>query len=323
MEMFNIMSAENGSAGRVRLFLKYFNTRRQNSHTGKLFKMRTPEAHEITIGELMDRYTVILFDAYGVLVHAHGAMPGAATLVAALNRQRKSYYVLTNDAARLPQTAVDFYRSCGLEIEVDRVITAGSLLRPFFRSRELVGCSCFVLGPRDSYRYVEQAGGTIVGTADRDFDILVLADERGFPFLDTIDEVITALYRMIDKGRDPLLLLPNPDDVYPKGGASFGIAAGSVAVMIESALQRRYGHSDNRSFICLGKPHTPIFEEAVLRSGSRDMIMIGDQIETDIAGAVRFGIESAWLPSGVNHRRTLYLTSSVQPTYVLSSIAIT
>jgi len=284
--------------------------------------MRTAEAREITIGELIDRYTVLLFDAYGVLVHAHGAMPGAATLIAALNRQRKSYYVLTNDAARLPQTAADFYRSCGLEIGVEKVITAGSLLEPFFRSRELVGCSCFVLGPRDSYRYVEQAGGTIVDTADRDFDVLVLADERGFPFLDTVDEVITALYRMIDKGRDPLLLLPNPDDVYPKGGGAYGIAAGSVAVMIESALHRRYGLSDNRNFVCLGKPHTPIFEEAMRRSGTRDMIMIGDQIETDIAGAERFGIESAWLPSGVNHPRTLYVSSTAQPSYVLSSIAI-
>ncbi len=40
---------------------------------------------EITIETLMQRYAVLLFDAYGVLVHSSGALPGAVELIQRLN----------------------------------------------------------------------------------------------------------------------------------------------------------------------------------------------------------------------------------------------
>ena len=58
---------------------------------------------ETDIETLIERYDTLLFDAYGVLVHAAGAMPGARALVQRLNR--KPYCVITNDASKLPETA--------------------------------------------------------------------------------------------------------------------------------------------------------------------------------------------------------------------------
>ncbi len=47
---------------------------------------------------LVEKYSVLLFDAYGVLVDKVGALPGARELIAYLNRSGKRYYVLTNSA---------------------------------------------------------------------------------------------------------------------------------------------------------------------------------------------------------------------------------
>ncbi len=84
---------------------------------------------EITIEEIIDRYAVLLLDAFGVLVHASGALAGAAQLMDKLNRSGKPYYILTNDAAKLPATAADRYGRYGLEIDPKRIISSGSLLR--------------------------------------------------------------------------------------------------------------------------------------------------------------------------------------------------
>jgi len=53
--------------------------------------------NKITIEKLMANYSVLLLDAYGVLVHSSGALPGAARLIDSLNRNKKAYYIVTND----------------------------------------------------------------------------------------------------------------------------------------------------------------------------------------------------------------------------------
>ncbi|MDP6666507.1 MAG: HAD-IA family hydrolase, partial [Dehalococcoidia bacterium] len=52
----------------------------------------------------------------------------------------------------------------------------------------------------------------------------------------------------------------------------------------------------------LGKPYLPIFQEAARRAGSDHVVMIGDQLETDILGANRAGIASAVVTTGINWR---------------------
>jgi HAD superfamily hydrolase (TIGR01450 family) len=274
---------------------------------------------EITIDEIVYRYTVLLLDAYGVLVHTSGAIPGATELINELNSSNKQYYVLTNDASKLPTTAAERYQGYGLALEPERIISSGTLLKNYFAVNNLIGARCVVLGPEDSVRYVELAGGRIVSFNDV-FDVLVIGDETGFPFLETIDIILSSLFHKIDNKEDVHLILPNPDLIYPKADQNFGFASGSIALMFEAALNLRYPDLSNLRFVRLGKPHPPIFTEALKRSGSRDMIMIGDQLETDIRGANAFGIDSVLITSGVSASGMTFLTEDLRPTYRMRSL---
>ena len=69
-----------------------------------------------TIEALIENYEVILFDAYGVLVNSEGALPGAADLTRHLHNIGKPYYIISNDASRLPKTAASRYSGFGLTI---------------------------------------------------------------------------------------------------------------------------------------------------------------------------------------------------------------
>lgn len=273
----------------------------------------------ITIRELGERYDAILFDAYGVLVHSAGAMPGARDTIATLNQTKKPYAIVTNDASKEPDVAAKRYRGFGLDIPPERILSSGSLLPRYFAQHGLQDSTCAVLGTAGSRYFVEQAGGTVVA-ATEDFDVLVIGDENGYAFVETVDAALSSLFRAVDSGRKVCLVLPNPDLIFPHGHGGFGIAAGSVALMIEAALGRRYPQRDDLVFDRLGKPQPDLYESAIELLDSRNAVMIGDQLETDIAGAIACNIDSVLIATGVAHVETSTLGSGMRPTYWMPSL---
>ncbi|MGZ8218223.1 HAD-IIA family hydrolase [Methylomagnum sp.] len=274
-----------------------------------------------TIDHLIARYDALLLDAYGVLVHKDGPLPGALALIDALRRAGKPYYMVSNTAAQLPERASERYRFFGLDFAPEQILTAGLLIAPYFAAHGLVGKRCAVLGPPESFRYVELAGAKAVEAFD-DFDALLIGDQVGFPFLDGVDTALTQIIRKLDRGLDVPLILPNPDLIFPKANG-FGITSGSVALIIEAALRQRYPHRPEIGFVPLGKPQPGLFELAIRRARTRNVVMIGDQIETDIRGANGVGIDSALVTGGVSGLAFAEGDSGPRPTYLLESLAPT
>ena len=154
-----------------------------------------------------------------------------------------------------------------------------------------------MLGTEDSAEFVRLAGGIPVSAAGG-FDLLVVGDQSEFPFVQGVNAVLSALFRMIDAGDAPRLVLPNPDLVYPND-VGFGMASGSVALILETALRQRYPKRAGLEFERLGKPNVAIFAEALKRTETRDMVMLEDTLETDMRGANAFGIDSVLVAGGV------------------------
>ena len=274
---------------------------------------------EVTIDELVERYSALLFDAYGVLSYTVGALPGAVPLIDRLNKMGKPYYVLTNDSSALPENRAARYRNVGLNLDASRIITSGSLLKGYFTEHGLSGTRCVVLGTEDSAEYVRLAGGIPVSAADG-FDVVVVGDQSGFPFVQGVNAVLSALFRMIDAGDAPRLVLPNPDLVYPND-VGFGMASGSVALIIEAALRQRYPKRDRAcSLSGWGSRMGRFSRRRYERTGTRDMVMLGDTLETDIRGANAFGIDSVLVAGGVTPADGLEGAVDV-PTYWIRGLA--
>lgn len=274
-------------------------------------------ARQVNLADVLDRYDAVLLDAFGVLVDGTGALPGAAALVAELGRRQVPYLIVTNDASRLPSTVAGRFRRFGIEVDAGDVLTSGQLLAPYMRERELTGARCLVLGTEDSQRYVADAGGEVCPIdPDADYDLVAVCDDEGYPFLEGVNATVSAIFRRLDAGRAMHLVLPNPDLVFPAGGGRFGFTAGAVALLFEAALARRYPERQ-LAFDRLGKPHRPLFDAAIARLGTRRLLMIGDQLETDIAGARAAGLDAALLVTGVSR---WHPTHAVEPTYLLESL---
>ena len=274
----------------------------------------------ITLGELTERFEVILLDSDGVLVRGLWAVPEAPAAIRKLNAEGKPYFVLTNDASALPETRAARYAGLGLEIDASRIISSGLLLKEHFRSLDLAGASCVVLGTEDSASYVRQAGGEIV-PFDEDFEVLVIGDQEGFPFVEATGKVLSTLFRRVDGGEPPHLVLPNPDLMYPEGDG-YCFASGAVAQLFESAIAERYQCRLDLKFTRLGKPHPAMFEEAIRQCGTRSMAMIGDNPGTDIRGANHAGITSVLMEMGLSSLDPSLLPEPDRPKYRILSLSL-
>lgn len=273
---------------------------------------------------LCAQHEAFLFDAYGVLVDAHGALAGADRAIATLRDRGRQFLVVTNDASRSADTAARRFASLGIAVDREHVLSSGMLVAPHLRARGLERGRCVVLGTGDSAQYVLDAGASVVANdpetiAHSDtIDAVVLCDERGFDFLPTMDAVLTMLLRAFESGREVALLAANPDLIYPSRDGRFAFTAGTLARMLEAALALRLGEGAP-TFVALGKPSRAIFDEACARVGTRDCVMFGDQLHTDVAGANDAGLHSALVLTGVTSREGAR-RSSVRPRYVIDRI---
>ena len=273
------------------------------------------------VDALLARYDAFLLDSYGVLVDSERALPGAIAFVERLEHENKAWLVLSNDASRLTATSARRYRRLGLPIDEERILTSGDLLAPHVASRGLQGARGIVLGPDDSCELVRRAGMEVVAYDHPAPDAVFVCDDEGYPFLPAVEQVISTIIARTEAKQPVDLVLPNPDVVYPRSPGRIGITAGSVALVIEAALRLRLS-SRCPAFARLGKPHRPMFDEAVARLRLDDRhrtVMLGDQIATDIAGACAFGIDSVLLGTGLTDTRA-ELGEGPHPTWLLHTL---
>jgi HAD superfamily hydrolase (TIGR01450 family) len=287
------------------------------------------------MGPLLERYSGILLDAYGVLVDVSGPLPGALELISLLERTGKPYAICSNDASRLPTTYAARFARAGLSIAVERITSAAMLLGPYFAAHRLEGARVAVLGSSDSVTMVSAAGGEVVRLrAGMEIDVLAVCDDDGFDFKEGLDLALSAVARAATSSRPIRLVLPNPDIMYPKSREELGFTAGGMAMMIEAGLARRFPDRELR-FDRLGKPAPELLTLARSRvlgaMAPSAVLMVGDQVETDIAAAQAAGLDSA-LVDGIS--RWQYVSAARPrprdqathadapvPTYLLPSVA--
>jgi N-acetylglutamate synthase-like GNAT family acetyltransferase len=69
----------------------------------------------------------------------------------------------------------------------------------------------------------------------------------------------------------------------------------------------------------VGKPHRPLFDLATERAGTRKALVVGDRIETDIAGAAASDLDAALVLTGASTPADL-VAADAQPALVLDDM---
>ena len=283
---------------------------------------------EIThIDELVEKYDAFGFDSYGVLVDGIDPLPGALEFTRRLNDAGKPWIVATNDASRLPATRLATMNSQGFAMGIEHLVTSGSLLKGFFESRGIIGTESIATGSGEAVEYVELAGcvRVILGASDMTASSLVLAGISGYDWEGALSDIVSLIFKRMDMGYPLHLAVPNPDVLYPDGFERYSIGPGGLAGLIESAVMQGFGDVDVLKFARLGKPYAPMFDEIKRRlPDGAEVVFIGDQLRTDIAGANLAGIDSVLMGTGISRWRAVEdfrdIDPSIKPKYLLESL---
>ncbi|MFK7823554.1 MAG: HAD-IIA family hydrolase [Oligoflexales bacterium] len=275
-----------------------------------------PTSRFISSEELLNLYDVILLDSFGVLVNAEQAIAGAESFLKRLRDNSKKFFVVTNGSSQSVDKTVASLKNKGISVETQQVITSGSLVHDWIMQEGLDGSKVYILGPESSHFVLEGTSCSLCPLDDYNFDLLIITNQSGYPFLEGLERVTSTLVKRLDTGEKCRMLLPNPDLIYPTK-AGVGFTSGMAAHCIESALSLRFG-GQQEYFERLGKPYLPIFEKAKKLAMGTNMVMIGDQLVTDIKGANNAGIDSVLIGTGITSLQQGQI-SAIKPTYFIES----
>ncbi len=269
----------------------------------------------------IDTFDAIVLDIDGVLLLDGKPVPGAPELIDFLRERNKPFGLLTNDGDRSASEKTALLEQSGFTFHEDELTSCADGLVEIARSSDLNGAAVFISGGIGNPSYAAKAGLREIREIQR------LSECRAAIIADGPTDwqtVCNALLNHCLHHPEFLLLVPNPDDVYPGSDGKVVIAAGAVARFLRQLLHRRGSDTEP---IFLGKPFRPIFEHqhAVLeqRTGHRidpaRVLMVGDSPTSDIRGARAFGYRSALLLTGITQPRHLPPPSDAMPDWIFAS----
>ncbi len=245
------------------------------------------------------RFKGIILDIDGVLKRGSTPIPGAPETVKKLRELGLKIIFLSNLSTKSREQYVDILRNrIGVDVSPDELVLATSATADYVAKHSKTKKVYFVghKGLRDE---LEKAGLIIVDNPE-EAEFLVAGspfDEKGFvteenkwKFTGAIRAILLAKARFVAVNPDKLF--PGPDGKPIPGTGTF-LGAITAATGVKPVI--------------IGKPSEEIYRIALGKIGvsPSEVIMVGDQLETDIIPAKKLGLTTVLVLSGLTKREDL------------------
>jgi HAD superfamily hydrolase (TIGR01457 family) len=251
---------------------------------------------------LAARYDALLFDLDGVVYRGDDAVEGAPETLDAVRDAGASVVFLTNNSSRTPERVAEKLVRLGIEAAPDEVMTSAVATADMLALQG--GGTAYVIGGEGVTRALQNAGIAVVDGEPPRVDLVVVGIDDDF----TYARLRTASV-LVQRGAR--LVATNADRTFPATRGELWPGAGALVAALEVAT--------GVAAEVVGKPHAPLFEAALRRSGGSTPLVIGDRLDTDIAGANALGWDSMLVLSGVSTEVELG-DSPFRPTYVAPDV---
>lgn len=252
---------------------------------------------------LIDQHDALLLDLDGTVWEGGRAIDGAVEFI---NSCELPAIYVTNNASRAPQVVAEKLASIALKATPADVLTSAQAAVTLAGEHISPGAKVLVIGA-DSFRELVREGGyTVVSSAD-DNPAAVL---QGFdPSVGWAQLTEGAL--AIRQGA--VYIASNLDTSLPTE-RGLAVGNGSLVAAVNSAT--------GVEPVSAGKPEPAMFVQAAHRIGSRIPLVVGDRLDTDIAGGKAAAMSTFHVLTGVSHEIAL-LEADVEhrPDYIGESLS--
>jgi 4-nitrophenyl phosphatase len=188
----------------------------------------------------------------------------------------------TNNATRTVDEYVEKLKGFGVEVSREQVINSSQAAAHYLKSRYPEGGHVFVVGEQSLVKELSERG---FDNHDQEVLAVVVGLDRGI----TYDKLRKAT--LLIRAGVPFIAT-NPDKTFPSPEGLVP-GTGSLLAAIEAASEQ--------SPVITGKPEPEMYVFAMERMGTKpeETLIVGDRLETDIAGGQNLGCPTALVLSGV------------------------
>ena len=240
-----------------------------------------------------------LFDMDGVWFVGDHAVPGAARTLARIRTLCKPLRIVTNTTTQTRDQLASKLQGLGFDIRPDEIINSVHAAVLFLRSQGNPSCHLIVA---DNIRHLF----------------------AGFPTSETPDYVVIG-----DIGDEWSYGVLNQAFGMVMGGARILALHKGRYWQVEDGLRLDMGafvagleYATGSEAVVAGKPSRTMFEAALADMGvdASRAVMVGDDIHSDVGGAIAAGIRGVLVKTG-KYREELVADSGVTPDLVIDSVA--
>jgi HAD superfamily hydrolase (TIGR01458 family) len=215
----------------------------------------------------------VLLDLAGVVYQGDQPLPGAVDAVADLRQAGLRLRFLTN-TTRMPRRALlSRLADMGVRIADEELFTPAQAARAWLSARKL-----------SPHLLIHPAlAEDFAGLGGSEGEAVVVGDAaQGFTY-----DALNAVFRKLLAGAEFLALARNRS--FKDEDGELSLDTGAFVAALEYATQREA--------IVLGKPAPDFFKAALAgtETDAKEAVMVGDDAEADVAGALKAGIGSALL----------------------------
>jgi HAD superfamily hydrolase (TIGR01458 family) len=242
----------------------------------------------------------VLLDLDGVLYVEGELLPGADGAVKRMRAAGKALRFFTNTTANSRSNTLRKLRGFGIELDEEELVTPAALAR---RHCEQAGHASVALIMNDEVK----ADFEGLEAAEQVVDAVIMGDlgeQFGFA-------ILNRAFRLVMDGAELVALQKNRFWLTADG---LSLDAGPFVAAVEYATGKE-------AFV-VGKPSAAFFDIVLgdLDAGRDAVTMVGDDIETDIGGALDAGIAAVLVRTG-KYREDFVRESGIEPTATIDSIA--
>jgi HAD superfamily hydrolase (TIGR01459 family) len=253
---------------------------------------RSPPAITEHFAPLARDYDVVLSDVWGVVHNGAAATRPACDALVRFRRQGGSVVLITNAPRPGAVVARMTLDALGVPREAyDGIVSSGDVTYALIAAR--AGQRVFHIGPGRDVGLFEGLDAPLADLKSADYAVCSgLADDT----VETPRDYQDLIERM--RRRSLPMICANPDIVVERGDRLV-YCAGAIADLYAAA---------GGSVIYAGKPHPPIYQEALrvaeaARGGTPRLdrvLAIGDSVRTDVAGAAALGVDCLFVTAGIH-----------------------
>ena len=246
----------------------------------------------------------VLLDIDGVLHVGMQPIPGAAETINWLTHNNYAVHFVTNTTTMSRSTLAQRLQHIGLPVVEHALLTAPAATAQYLR-QHYPAKRVWMLTKGDTSG--DFSNIDLVSLEDATADVVVIG---GAEELLTY-EAMNHAFRLLMNGA---VLLAMHTNLYWRTPTGLQLDSGPYVHALELAT--------GKQAVVLGKPNQAFFEQALLSLGvsAHDALMVGDDIENDVAAAQRAGLRGILVLSGKHHADSPLL-ANIHPDAILSSIA--